>query len=569
MTIVRRLLLAVVFVTIAGCQTTTNVDTLIRDVDWFDGSGAPSQRVSIAIHEGRVVAIGDLSNYRSDDTIDGDGRALAPGFIDLHSHADLILLADAERRAELLEAKIRQGVTTLVVGNCGLGVAPADEPTAALLSGINQWMTPQEIAAGTLTVGAYLDRLQNSDPPLNVATLVPHGPLRIEAMGLTDGAPDAAQLEAMQRRLREALSDGAFGLSVGLIYPPGMFSDTDELTALASTVSAENGLFTAHIRGSSETLLDAVDELVTIATDSGARTHHSHLEAVGRDYWDDVATILEREDAARSDGVTLSHDVFPYERAATMMAAIFPPWSLDGGVPQLLERLRDPATRERIRRDIAEQRPEWPPWQPGGWPHNLVSAVGWDGILVASVGSEAHRDWVGRSLSELATEHQTTPFDLVADLMLAEGGAVGQLVAEISGDALPQIVAHPASAIVSDAEDYGRGVPHPAHAGAFARALRMAREHSIEMTSMLHKMTQRPATILGTSEVGELQVGDVADLVLFDPAAVHDRADWNDPRAFASGIDAVMIGGAWVVRDGAYRPTGNGRVLRATAEPPS
>jgi N-acyl-D-aspartate/D-glutamate deacylase len=368
--------------------------------------------------------------------------------------------------------------------------------------------------------------------------------------------------------LRESLAAGAFGLSTGLIYPPGMYSDTTELIALANVVAEHGGVYTAHVRGSSETILAATEELVEIADASGVRAHHSHFEAVGRPFWPRIREALALEDAAREAGLRISHDVFPYTRAATMMAAIFPPWSLEGGVPALLERLAEPEARERIRHEIENRVPQWPPWQTGGWPHNLVGAVGWDAIYVASVGAGGPVGLEGRDLRSIAGERGKDPFDVVADLMLSERGSVGQLVGEISGapgelDALLAILAHPAAAVISDAEDYGRGVPHPAHAGAFARALRLNREHGLMSEGeLVRRMTGHPASIIGLTGIGRLAVGAPADLVVYNSQSVIDAADWDHPRAFAAGVDAVMIGGNWSLHEGRYSAEKHGRVLR-------
>lgn len=531
---------------LVGCAAPDH-DLLVLGGTIVDGSGAPPRVADLAIDGERIVAIGELGDRTARDVIDASGLVVAPGFIDLHSHADLILLAVAPRRDALLEAKIRQGVTTVIVGNCGLGTAPADTESAEILAGINAWMTPEGVGMHVGDVADYLETLERSRPPLNVGTLVPHGPLSLHPEG----------------SLAEALDAGAFGLSVGLIYPPGMLTPTDELVELARTVAAHDALFTAHVRGSSELLLDATAELLSIAERSGARVHHSHLEAVGEDYWPRIDEVLALEDAARAGGASVTHDVFLYDRAATMMIAIFPPWALDGGVPGLLDRLRDPEARERIRRDI-EQRPS-----DDRWPHNLVRAVGWDGILLASVPDDGPTDWVGHSLRALAREKGTDPFSLVVDLMSAHDGRVGQLVAEISGDAgLEAILTHPAAIVISDAEDYGRGVPHPAHAGAFARALRWNRERGLEsLQRMVHRMTGAPADLLGLTERGRIAEGAIADLVLFDAATVSDRADWERPRAFAEGIPWVVVGGRPVVADGRYEPAGSGGVLRSRPSP--
>jgi N-acyl-D-aspartate/D-glutamate deacylase len=563
----RLALLALLFF-LHGCDRRTAADWIVYGATVVDGSGVPSYVADIVGLDGRIVELGDATGWRSERRIDGIGLIAAPGFIDLHSHADLILLSDRATQERLLEAKIRQGVTTLIVGNCGLGPAPADEETAAVLAGVNGWMTPEGTTAPALDMAGYFERLERNGIAVNAGSLLPHGPLRFSVRGTLPGAANATELEAMRAGAAAALDAGAFGLSVGLIYPPGMTTPTAELRVLAGEVSARGRLFTAHVRGSSELLLPATDELLAIARDSGARVHHAHLEAVGEAYWPRIADVLAREDAARADGLDVSHGVFLYTRAATMMSAIFPPWSLEGGVPALLERLRDPATRARIRDEIETHRPEWPPWGAGGWPHNLVGAVGWDGILLASLPAEAPQEWIGSSLAEIGGAENRDPFDVVADLMLAWDGRVGQLVAEISGSpdetaGLRSIFRHPAALVVSDAEDYGRGVPHPAHAGAFARALRWGIDAGLPLPDVVRKMSGLPAERLGLRERGIIRRGFPADLVLFDPRQVRDTADWRLPRAHARGVRYVSIGGDWVVDDGRFVGGARGSVLRA------
>jgi N-acyl-D-aspartate/D-glutamate deacylase len=566
----RRLLIPLVLIaTSFGCDGGDAIDLLIVGGTVLDGTGGVPRRIDVAVNQGRVVALDPQPELKARRTIDATGRVVAPGFIDMHSHADLIVLAEPRTQASLLEAKMRQGVTTIVVGNCGLGAAPTDAESMPIVGSINGWMTPDGVAAPAMSVREFLERLEQGGVVLNVATLVPHGPVRISAMGLRPGAPSDAELEAMIRSIDESLRAGAFGLSSGLIYPPGMYSATDELIALARVVARHDGLVTSHVRGSSETLLDATRELVEIARLGGARTHHSHMEAVGEPFWDRIPEMLAIEDAARDEGLAISHDVFPYTRAATMMTAIFPPWSLEGGVPGLLDRLEQPDLRDRIRRDIEEQRPSWPPWGPEGWPHNLVRAVGWDGILVASVGPGGPAEWVGRSLAEIAAERGADPFDVVAELVVSQNGRVGQQVAEISGregeiETLLQILDHPAAAIISDAEDYGRGTPHPAHAGAFARALRLNRERSsMALQEIVRRMTGYPASLLGLEDRGLLREGAAADLVIFDPLRVTDRATWSAPRERAEGISHVIVNGTVVVEEGRYSGGSNGEVLRS------
>jgi len=535
----------------AGGGPDEPVDLLVRGGRVLDGTGSAATRADVAVRDGRIVAIGPRLDLPAAREINADGLMVAPGIVDMHSHADLIALAEPETQRRLLVNKLLQGVTTLVVGNCGLGVAPATPEAAEMLAGVNGWMTPEGVIAGPLTVGDYLRRLENTGVVMNVATLVPHGPVRISAMGIAAGEPTPEQSESMRAAVARGLAEGAYGLSVGLIYPPGMYSATDELAGLAAEVARRDRLFTCHVRGSSETLVPATLELIEIGRSSGARVHHSHLEAVGERFWPDVSRVLALEDDARDGGIRISHDVFPYTRAATMMSAIFPPWSLQGGLPGLLERLRDPADRARIREEIEHRVPEWPPWKPGGWPHNLVGAVGWDGILVASVGPGGPEDLVGRDLASIAESSSRDAFDVVADLMLSEEGQVGQQVDEISGgpgrmEALLSILRHPAAAVVS-------------------RALRLAREDGVlSIEEVVRRMTSLPASLVGVRDRGVIREGAFADLVVFDPDRVADRATWENPRLPAEGIRWVVINGETVVDD--RSPVAGaiaGRVLKA------
>ncbi len=547
-------------------------DLVLQGGSVLDGTGAPPEPLDLGVRDGRIAWIGPPGSVRGARSLDLSGLTVAPGFIDLHSHADLILLAGLPTQEALLGAKIRQGVTTVIVGNCGLGPCPVKDgsrKTADLLASINSWMTPDGVEPGPLSLGEYLDRLERDGTVLNAGTLAPHGPVRLQAAGLEPGPVGEDALRTMESAVDQAFQEGAFGLSTGLIYPPGMYSDTAELERLASVVAAHGRLFTSHIRGSSTTLLPAVKELIRIGRTSGAQVHHSHMEAVGERFWNDVPEMIRLEDQARADQVRISHDVFAYTRAATMMSAIFPPWSLAGGIPGLLARLADRAVREKIRRDIERTIPSWPPWEEGGWPHNLVSAVGWDGILVSSVGDPRDQEMVGRSLASLAAEAGIAPFDLVADLMLRQEGKVGQFVDQVSGrnsqvKALHSILRHPAAAVISDAEDFGRGSPHPAHAGAFARILRLAREEKVlDLPEAVRRMTSLPASILGLAGRGTIGPGAVADLVAFDPGRAADAATWDRPREPAVGIEHVLIHGEPVVKDGVYIGGPAGKILRA------
>lgn len=551
-------------------------DLLIQNAQVIDGTGQSGYRADIGVNGKRIAAIGKLSG-QARQTINAKNLTVIPGIIDPHSHADLILPLSPKRQAELMRCKLSQGIATTIIGNCGLGCAPIGNAAAeATLRAVNAWMTPEPVEWRWRTLGEYLNRLEDNGLPLNVATLIAHGPIRISAMGLTKGAPSRSQMKTMRAMVEQAMKDGAFGLSTGLIYPPGMYSDTEELKALAKIVAEHKGIYTSHIRGSSETLIPAVKELLDVARATGVRVHHSHNEAVGREHWPKIDRVLKMEAKAAGEAICNTFDMFPYTAAATMMIAIYPPWALEGGVDQLIERLKDEKTRRRIERDIERKKPAWPPWPTArnaqGWPHNLVRATSWDAICIGYVESRRNKRYENRSLAELATLTGKTPFDAISDLVIEECGQISMLIFEVSGgrdqrDLLAKFARHQAGVFCSDAEDYGRGLPHPAAYGTFPRILsRFVREDGVlPLEEAVRKMTSSPAAIFGLHERGEIRPGAFADLVILDPKKICDRATFEKPRREATGIKTVIINGQVTFERGKLTNKFCGMVLRHTS----
>jgi N-acyl-D-amino-acid deacylase len=525
-------------------------DVTIQNAVIIDGAGLPAYRADIAIKGDRVAAIGKLKS-KAKQTINARGLTVIPGIIDPHSHADLILPLAPERQIELMRCKLAQGVTTTIVGNCGLGCAPiAGGEAEGVLRAVNAWMTPEPVEWKWRTVGEYLDRIESNGLAMNIATLAPHGPVRISAMGLAKGPPSKSQMKKMRSMVERAMKDGALGLSTGLIYPPGMYSDTDELKELARVVADYGGVYTSHIRGSSETLIPAVKELLEVARETGVRAHHSHNEAVGREHWSKIDRVLAMEEEAEREGARVSFDMFPYTAAATMMIAIYPPWALEGGVDRLIERLKDRKTRRRIELDIERKSPSWPPWREGGWPHNLVGATGWDSIFIGYVESRINKRYENRSLAELSRMTGKRPFDAITDLIIEERGQVSMLIFEISGERderelLAKYARSRLSAFCTDAEDYGRGLPHPAAYGAFTRILSkyVREDRALTLEEAVRKMTSYPAQIFGLKDRGVIRPGAFADLTIIDPGRINDRASFEKPRREATGIAIVIING--------------------------
>ena len=538
-------------------------DVVVKNGRILDGTGAPELRGDLAIRSGKIAGIG--VEVEAEDVVDASRKIVAPGFIDLHSHGDLTLAWPSDDRLSLLEGRIAQGITTEIVGNCGLGAAPLFGGAAEVLLEINGWMTPAPFGWSWKGIADYLSHLERVGLPMNVGTLAPHGPLRLGVRSLAPGETSGEERRVMAEALDAALEEGAFGLSAGLIYPPGMYTSSEELSFLARRVARVAGVFTCHVRGSSETLLDAVSEILRIGLETGARVHHSHAEAVGRLHWPKLARFLEMEDAARAEGIPVSADMFPYTVAATMMLAIFPPWSLEGGLPRLIERLKDDRERERIRVSIETVSPSWPPWREGGWPHNLVKAVGWDRIRVSTVGSDRNRAAEGMTLEELGRARGRDSFDAIADLMIEEEGNVGQFVEDISGEeGIAALVKRREIAFITDANDYGKGKPHPAAYGSFPRVLGryVRKEGLLSLPEAVRRMTSLPASILGLEDRGVLREGAFADVVVFDPELIEDRATLEEPRLRAQGVEMVFVNGRAVYRAGALTGALPGVALR-------
>jgi len=543
-------------------------DLVLRNARVVDGTGNPWFRADVAVDGGKISRVGRLEGARARRVIDVEGRVVAPGFIDIHSHCDFIVpLPD---QAEFLRHFVAQGITTLVVGNCGYAPAPINPATAPLMQAYTAFIKPRDLEWRWTTFGEYLDYLERNGVYMNTVHLAAHGALRIAVMGFDARSPSSDELQRMEELLAECLDSGAAGLSCGLIYAPGMFATTDELSALAKLLRPSDALFTAHVRGSSETLLPAAKEVVEIGRAAGVRVQHSHLEAFGKPNWPKVEETLALHEEAREAGLDHGFDVIPYTAANTTFLAILPPWSLDGGVPKLLERLRDRETRKRIERDVREVVPRWPTWEPGGWPHNLVEATGWGNVWIMWVESERNKHLEGKSLARLAEETGKDPFDVAADLILDEEGHVTALYLGVSGDleeewALRQVMQHPRASIETDAFSLGRGKPHPALFGSFPKVLgQYVREQKLlTLEDAVRKMTSLSAERLKLKDRGLVREGCWADLTVFDPDTVWDDTTYLEPDRPPRGIDYVLINGVVIVERGRVDTrTFAGKVLR-------
>jgi N-acyl-D-aspartate/D-glutamate deacylase len=525
---------------------------LVRGGTVIDGSGAPGVAADVAVEGERIAAVAPHLAGAAERTIDARGHVVAPGFIDAHSHSDLFYFA-----CPSAESKIRQGVTTEVVGMCSFSQAPIGPGQRATVQG---WAggVGAELEPRWETFGQYLDALRVLRPAVNVAHCVGHGALRIAAMGFAARPAGPDDLAAMERRLGEAMDAGAFGYSTGLVYPPSSYAETPELIALARSMARRGGLYFSHVRGESAMLLDSIGEAIRIGEEGGVGVQIAHVKASGRENWAKLDQALALIDAARARGVDVSGDVYPYHAGSTKLDNMMPAWAHEGGVVRLLERLADPATRRRIVQECLVDGERWSTVSQGG--------IGFDQVFI---GSCRRREVEGLSLAQLAQQSGRAPAEALIDLLLEQRCTVAMVSFSQSLDNVAKVLAHPALMIGSDSiplfsgEGERPGRPHPRTYGTFPRVLgEYARERRLfSLETAVQKMTGMPAARLGLRDRGLVRPGHAADLTVFDPATVRDESSYPDPHRYPAGIPFVVVNGAVAVDGGRLAARDRGRVL--------
>jgi N-acyl-D-amino-acid deacylase len=518
----------------------------------IDGTGRAGGRADVGIRGEVIEAIGDLSREPAGRVLNASGRVLAPGFIDMHSHSDWRLWGN--RRAE---SKIRQGVTTEVVGNCGFSPAPT---STAFLEELRRFAlyVPAGMDFSWRSVGDYLRTFDRGGTALNVIQLVGHGTLRVAAMGFARRPPSADELTTMQRLMHDAMEDGAWGLSTGLIYAPGSYATTEEIVAVARVLARQRGFYASHIRGEGATLLDAVREAIRIGREAELPVQISHVKAAGRPNWGKVADALALIDAARAEGLDVMGDVYPYTASSTSLRTLLPDWVLEGGVDAMLKRIEDAGLRSRIRKEL-----EAPPVAG----QSLLDRVGWDNVMIAWC--PKRKDAEGRRIAEIAAARRLDPLDAVFELLRDAQGVASMILFQLDEADLRRALAHPHVMIGSDGSalatsgEMSAGKPHPRSYGTFPRVLgEYAREQRVlSLPEAIHKMTGLPARRLGLRDRGVIRVGARADLVIFDAKRIADRATYEDPHRYPVGVEHVVVNGSIVVKDGDHTGSLPGRVL--------
>jgi N-acyl-D-amino-acid deacylase len=524
------------------------VDIVLRNGLLIDGSGAPGLRVDVGLAGDRIGGVG--SGLSGSQEVDCSGHVVAPGFIDTHSHSDVKVLADP-----LLPMKLRQGITLEVFGQDGISVAPVrGEERDAWRQKLSGLLGDFGVAWDWSSVGDYLTRVAGAQPAQDVAYLAPHGALRQYAMGGGNRAASGAELGAMQALLRAALREGACGLSTGLIYPPCCYADTAELIALGRVLAEVQRPLVVHMRSESDRLLEAVAEMIAVAEASGCAVHISHLKIAGRQNWPRGPELVRLIDDARSRGLRLSADQYPYVAGSTVLGAILPPWAHDGGTEATLERLRQPALRQRLRDELGDP-------APSSW-DNFWKWHGPEGIVISDIPSGRHPEWLGQTLAQIASLRGQDAFDAAFDLLLEERMGVAMISFSQDEAVVERLMQLPYVNVCTDGLLGGR--PHPRAFGSYPRILgRYVRERGrLSLEEAVRKMTSQAAASFGFSGIGLVREGFRANLVVFDPERVADRATFEDPLQFPVGIRDVLVGGAFAVRKG--EPTGvrRGKVVQ-------
>jgi N-acyl-D-amino-acid deacylase len=528
-----------------GTDRKEKYDLVITGGILYDGSGNPGVEGDIAITRDMIAKIGyGIDPTAATRVIDATGYAVVPGFIDPHSHTDFELLVNPKA-----ESKIRQGITTEIGGNCGFSLFPPSNLHRDYLQ------KKYDVTMDWKGISEFFDILSRRGIALNYGSLVGHSDLRGAVMGAADRPPTNEEIEKMKVLLEEHLEAGAFGLSSGLIYTPGSFAHTNELIELCRIVAIHNGVYSTHMRDEGDHIIEAIEEAVTIAKESKVSLQISHLKMAYPRNWPKVHQILSRISEVEKENVKILADRYPYVATSTLLSVFMPPWVKQGTTEEYLRRLRNPPIRRRVYEYIRTQEEK----------------IGsWDNIRISSLLTERNRRFIGTSVMAVARELEKDPADTIIDLLVEEEDQVEMINFSLNEDTFRQIILHPLVVIGSDGwalSPYGKladGKPHPRSYGTFPRMLgRYVREEKImTLGQAVQKMTSTTARKFGLKWRGWLREGFFADIVIFDPERVIDRATWDEPHQYPEGIDYVIVNGRIVIDQGEHTGLLPGRVLK-------
>jgi len=524
------------------------LDLAIRNGQVLDGTGSLGFSADIGIKDGKIWKIGSLGSKKAEVVINAKGLVVCPGFIDMHSHSDDSLLINGRA-----ESKIRQGVTTEVIGNCGDSGTPIDETIRKELEKAEASLTSAGVKIDYSTLGEYARKLLGRGISVNVAPLVGHGNLRKMAVGYENRPPTKAELERMKRTLAKAMRQGAFGMSTGLIYPPGSYAKTPELIELAKVAAACHGIYTSHIRNEGAKLLDAVREAIAIGREAKIPVEISHHKVGGEMNWGRVRRARVLMEDGRKEGIEVTCDVYPYVASSFGLLDMLPQWAHEGGQEKIIQRLRDARTKSRMKKDMVR---------------GALSSAHWDRTMIAHC--PKHKEYEGRLVADIAKGKRKDPFEFAFNLLIEEKLGVSVVRFAMCEEDVEYVLQYPNAMVGSDGSalaSYGplaKGHPHPRNFGTFPRVLgHYSRVRGlITLQEAVRKMTSLPAQKLGLRDRGVIRPGAWADLVVFNPETVVDVATYADPKRYPKGIEHVIVNGVLTVSRGRHSGARAGKVLK-------
>lgn len=544
---------AVLMATLAAAQTANTYDIVILHGQLIDGSGQPGHVTNIAIRGDRIVTIGPLQGAKAKRTIDAKGLVVSPGFIDMLGQSETALLIDNRALS-----KLSQGITTEITGEGG-SIAPQNALTIASLG---PSLAPYHLKIDWTDLNGYFARLEKQGTPINLGTYVGAAQVREAVLGDVNREPAPEELQKMQALVAEAMKQGAFGLSSALIYPPGHYAKTGELIALAKIVKQYGGIYATHMRSEGQSEIAAIEEALRIGREAKIPVEIFHLKVSGKTRWGSMPNIIKMLREARSAGEQVAADMYPYVAGATALASALPPWVADGGMNQLLERLHDPQVRARIRTELASDHPDW---------ENLYfDSGGPSGVMVSSVVNPDLKQYTGKTVAQIAEEQKKDPLDALFDFILADKGLTGALYFIASEEDLQYGLKQPFTSIGLDA---GEMPPdgllyephsHPRAWGSMPRFLgHYVRDlHLLPLEEAIHKITGLPAQRENLAQRGLIKTGYFADITIFDPATITDKATYANPTQVSEGVKYVIVNGQIVFEDGKMTGALPGRALR-------
>jgi N-acyl-D-amino-acid deacylase len=535
-----------------GARVRVRLDMLIRGGTVYDGTGGEGRRADVGIVGDRVVAVGDLSGWQTREVVDATGLAVAPGFINMLSWSTESLIVDGRSLGE-----VKQGVTTQVMGE-GDSMGPLNsEMKRRMIANQGDIKYPIEWT----TLAEYLKYLERRGVSQNVASFVGATTVREYVLGDKDVQPSPAQLREMQALVRREMQDGALGVGTSIIYPPAVYAKTDELIALCKVAAEYKGKYISHMRSEGNKLVEAVEELIRISREAGLPAEIYHLKAAGVQNWPKMDRVIQMINDARARGQKITADMYTYTAGATGLSASLPPWVSDKGEDEFYKRLQDPALRARIAEEVRTPSDKW---------ENLYIAAGSpDHVLLVGFRSPALKPLIGKTLGEVAKTRGHSPEETIMDLIVEDHSRIETIYFMMSEENIEKQFRQPWVSLGSDAESQApEGVflknnPHPRAYGNFARFLGhyVRDERLMPLGEAIRRLSGLPATNLGLDHRGFLQPGMFADVVVFDPATIADRATFERPHQFAVGVRHVFVNGVQVLKDGEHTGAKPGRAL--------